>query len=316
MQEIDAQHPTRWIGVDYTICPAGARMRLPHDFINELLEQMDTVARRGGRVSDADANRLVGRAARVAFVVPSAAPFAAALRAALTDARATAADKRSWGQRRSHACVRFEVAAAWFAALLQELPLDSGAPLPLERMVLPTGPRTLVPGICEAVVFDASPWGAGAILYDGKIARAVLVADWSPEWCRRLGVIRGDSAFLSFLEAFTVLAALTVWCPPGGRRCLALVGDNVAALTVAVTQRGKGDLGKICREVALRQARLGLEIAAGHLTSKLNTHADALSRLTAPSPAEWPQELLSLPRRSLPELSELFWLGRPDADRD
>ena len=97
---------------------------------------------------------------------------------------------------------------------------------------------------------------------------------------------------------------------------MALVGDNVAALTVAVTQRGKGDLGKICREVALRQARLGLEIAAGHLASSLNTHADALSRLTAPTPAEWPEELVHLPRRSLPGLDELFWISRPRMGSD
>ena len=289
-------------------------MRLPPEFVRELLDQMDSVARRGGRVTDAEANRLVGRAARVAFVVPAAAPFAAALRAALHDARTTAASKRTRAQRWSHASVRFEVAASWFAALLQERPLGAGAPLPLERQVLAEGPRVLVPGVCEAVVFDASPWGAGAILYRGKVAQEVLVVDWTPTLCSELGVVRGQSAFLSYLEAFTVLAALAVWCRPGGRRWLAIVGDNVAALTVAVSQRGKGDLGKICREVALRQARLGLEIAVGHLSSSLNTHADALSRLTAPSPADWPEELVRLPRHSLPSMDELFWLGRPVVD--
>ena len=92
---------------------------------------------------------------------------------------------------------------------------------------------------------------------------------------------------------------------------MALVGDNLAALTVAISQRGRGDLGAVCREVALRQARQGLEIAVGHLPSKLNVHADALSRLTAPSPGTWPEELQDLPRRSMPDLSELFLIRRP-----
>ena len=192
LQEISASQPTRWIGVDFTLSPEGACMRLPPEFVSELLEQMSSVARRGGRVTDAEANRLVGRAAQVAFVVPAAAPFAAALRAALSDARTTAASRRSGAQRQSHASVRFEVAASWFAALLQERPLGAVAPLPLERIVLAAGPRTLVPGICEAVVFDASPWGAGAILYRGRVAQEVLVVDWTPTLCSQLGVMRGS----------------------------------------------------------------------------------------------------------------------------
>ena len=309
LQLVDESRPTRWIGVDFSLVAAGARMRLPPEFIAELLAQVLSITSQGGRVTDADANRLVGRAARVAFVVPAAGPFAAAVRAALEDARATAATSRSASQRRSHAGVRFEVAAAWFAALLREQTVAGGITLPLERLVLPGGPRTLTPGACDAVVFDASPWGGGAILYRGKVAMELMVVSWTPELCEQLGVIRGDSAFLSYLEALTALAALVRWCVPGGRRCLALVGDNVAALTVAVSQRGRGDLGRICREVALRQSKLGLEVAVGHLASKLNSLADALSRLTAPSPAEWPEELQGVLRRDWPSQQELFLIG-------
>ena len=92
---------------------------------------------------------------------------------------------------------------------------------------------------------------------------------------------------------------------------MAVVGDNIGALTVAVSRRGRGDLGKVCREVALRQARFGLHLAVGHLPSLLNSWADALSRLTAPQPAAMPPELAGLPRRPMPLLNELFQIEPP-----
>ena len=96
-----------------------------------------------------------------------------------------------------------------------------------------------------------------------------------------------------------------------GARSVAVVGDNVGALTVAVSRRGRGDLGKVCREVALRQARSGLHVAAGHLPSELNTWADALSRLSSPQPSQIPEELRHLPRRTLPPLRQLFRIEPP-----
>ena len=66
--------------------------------------------------------------------------------------------------------------------------------------------------------------------------------------------------------------------------------------------------------MALAQARWALTISVGHLASELNTWADALSRLTAPAPAEVPVELRSLPRRSWPEMRDLFKINQPSAD--
>ena len=77
---------------------------------------------------------------------------------------------------------------------------------------------------------------------------------------------------------------------------------------VAVSRRGRGDLGKVCREVALRQARSGLRVAAGHLPSELNDMADALSRLSAPAEKarQIPSEL-RLAQRVEPPLLNDFW---------
>ena len=307
---VDCSGPLRWIGVDFDITPAGARMRLPPEFLDELASQVVDFARRSGSVTDAEANQLVGRAARVAYVAPSAAPFAAALRGALEDSR------RSRRHNSRHAAVRFSTAAAWFLALLRGRQVLSGEPLCLERLVSAGGPPVLHPGQCDAIVFDASPWGGGAVLFQGTQPLAIFVADWSTATCQELGTRRGDSAFLTFWEAFVVLACIHVWCcVEGGLRSIAVVGDNMGALAVAVSQRGRGDLGKICREVALRQARWCLQIAVGHVPSEWNTWADALSRLSAPSPAEMPVELSGLPLVGLPPLTALFRI-EPPADAE
>lgn len=313
LEQLD-KGPCRWIGVDFDTAGAGARMRLPSQFLEDLAAQVRDLASRPGRVSDTEAQQLCGRAARVAFVVPTAVPFAAALRAALQDARGTPG--------RQHAAVRFAVAARWFLALLAELPIIDGEQVHLERLIFAGGPPVLRAGFCEAIVFDASPWGGGAVKFLGKRPVEYFTCDFTEELCSELGTVRGESAHLTFYEALVVLATLEVWYPAGGARGVAVVGDNVGALTVAVSRRGRGDLGKVCREVALRQARSGLHVAAGHLPSSLNTWADALSRLTAPrpaaapaswKPAEVPIEIRHLPRRSLPPISQLFRIEPPRA---
>ncbi len=226
------------------------------------------------------------------------------------DSRATWQARRRHGRRGQHSAARFAVAAGWFRALLLSLPLEAGVRLPLERVVLPGGPPQLRAGECDAIVFDASPWGGGAVLFAGRRPVQTFVADWTPELCSSLGAVRGESGCLTFFEAFTVLAALEIWCGPGGLKSAAVVGDNIGALTVAVSRRGRGDLGRICRELALRQAASGLELAVGHLPSHLNTWSDALSRLSSPTPATWPAALVDLSCRTLPPLALLFRIPR------
>jgi len=194
-------------------------------------------------------------------------------------------------------------------------PLVGQEPLQLERLISAEGAPRPQAGACDAIVFDASPWGGGAVLFAGRRPVQTLVADWTPELCETLGTVRGESAFLTFFEALVVLAALETWCCPGALREVAVVGDNIGALTVAVSRRGRGDLGNICREIALRQACQGLQSAVGHLPSHLNTWADALSRLTAPTPATWPPELASLPCRCLPSVAALFRIEPPGGAR-
>ena len=312
---VDTGGPLRWIGVDFDMSGSCARLRLPPAFLRELSEQVRDLVGREGHISDEETDQLVGRAARVAYVVPAAVPFAAALRTALADSRRTQAERRRREQRGLHAVRRFATAAAWFCALLDGHRIRPDEPLRLERLVRAGGPQVLIPGACPAVIFDASPWGGGAVLYAGTHPTEIMVVDWSDALCSELGAERGSSACLSFFEALMALIALYTWCGAGGHRHVALIGDNLAALTTAVSLRGKGDLGRVCREIALLQGRLGLELAVGHLPSDDNVEADALSRQSGPSPPPVPQQLRGLPQRPMPELSDLFRLETPAAFR-
>ena len=301
-----AHPPCRWIGVLFDLPPAGARMRLPDDFVADLAAQIEELLASPGRIADSLLHQLCGRAARVAYVVPAATPFSAALRTALTDSRTTARTSRRKSQRSSHAAARFEVAGRWFAALLRGTAVGAAGRLELERVLVPGGPPRLVAGQCPAAVFDASPWGGGAVLYLGREPVEYIVTVWDEAFCQRFGAEIGDSGCLAFFEAVTALSAVQAWCVEGPHRHLALVGDNIAALTVALSFRGRGDLARVCREMALRQARLNLQLAVGHLPTEQNGIADALSRMAAPSPAALPAALASTPARAWPTVDSLF----------
>ena len=64
---------------------------------------------------------------------------------------------------------------------------------------------------------------------------------------------------------------------------VSLVGDNVAALELALSMRGRRALNRISREIAWRRARAGWRYRVAHWPTELNKSADALSRLCAPA---------------------------------
>ena len=138
-----------------------------------------------------------------------------------------------------------------------------------------------------------------------------FILHWTPSLCEGLQVKRGDSKHLPFFEALTALAAICTWCGPGRLQSAAVVGDNLAALTATIAFRGRGDLGRVTRELSLRQARWGLRLAVGHLPSELNTWADALSRQFGPQPPAIPAELADLPCPPQPGLHDLFSIPTP-----
>ena len=113
----------------------------------------------------------------------------------------------------------------------------------------------------------------------------------------------------TFLEAYTLLLSLIAWPPSStsGPERLGVLGDNVGALQNALSLSGKGPLLTVAREIAWRQAAEGWHFSVGHIPTESNTVADALSRLSAPEPASFPDALRDVPEMPVIEQGRAIW---------
>ena len=90
---------------------------------------------------------------------------------------------------------------------------------------------------------------------------------------------------------------------------LALLGDNIAALQLALSFKGRGALNTISRGKSWHRCRLGWNYAVGHLAAEQNDLADALSRTAAPEGSDKkvkPDGFHEL-RRECPEVPRSAW---------
>ena len=107
-----------------------------------------------------------------------------------------------------------------------------------------------------------------------------------------------------------ILLALICWCEQPGSAPIALLSDNLGALSAASNTKGRGAVAAVVCELAWRTARFRWSIIVEHMPGELNMIADALSRLHAPEPSEFPAILHSAKRRRPPELSKA-WRAQP-----
>ena len=264
-----------WIGVKFTPTAAhDVEMELPTQFLQDFLEILRPFCRCKGVCRLRDAERLVGKAGRIAYVVPGARPFVTGLYAAL------AASKRDIlsGRRRLKASVvatrRFTTPACWLRALVRG---GSDSLLPLRRIVHPGGPLRASPSAWTAQ-FDASTSGGGAILRMAEQIVAYTFIEWQPQDASVLGVAPHDSAHQSFWEMVMLLVCLDLWGDDFKHEELALVGDNTGSLQNALDLKGSGAMAAVAREIAWRKERRGWVYSVGHIPSERNTVPDALSR--------------------------------------
>ncbi|CAK0906332.1 unnamed protein product, partial [Prorocentrum cordatum] len=87
---IFASGPHRWIGIDFEVTDGVTHMSIPAEFLEETMSLLEVFAQRGGVAPMSKARSLVGKAARIAQVVPDATPFAGSLSAALAAAESAA----------------------------------------------------------------------------------------------------------------------------------------------------------------------------------------------------------------------------------
>ena len=229
------QAPHEWIGVRYTPTLEGnVLMELPPKFLEEFLVQLEPFCRTKGGCSLKDAERVVGRAGRVAHIVPAARPFTTGLYAALSAEKAAIRGGRSRTHGRLVAAKRFASAACWLRQLVRG---EEDSVMPLRRLVRATGP--LVARTSSWVVqFDASTTGGGAILRRKGAILEYVFLQWRDRDVKALGVTVGDSKCQSFWEFLMVLIALIVWGDRFVEEEVAVIGDSTSALQDALQLKG------------------------------------------------------------------------------
>ena len=297
----------RWIGILFSMSPEGAIMRLPEDFVQELLLLLEPACNPNGTITMGELEVLVGKAARVAHVVPSAKPFVGGLWGALAGARKEASQRKNLSTIKvpTRRCC---YSAAWVAALLKE---DGTCPLALERLVTARPPKT-ARATDTHIEFDASVFGGGAILRhaDGYVSEYFCVV-WASEDAPHLDVQPGDTRHQTYFEFLTLLLSLMVWGDRFVDLTVPVLGDNVGALSAALSLRGRGALQAVARELSWRKARRRWAFDVGHLPSEHNSVADALSRVADPSGVPWPSWALGgATAQKCPKISKI-WRALP-----
>ena len=134
---------------------------------------------------------------------------------------------------------------------------------------------------------------------------------WVGSEAPHLRVGYDDPSHQTFWEYATLFLALMVWGDRFVASKLLILGDNIGALSDALSLKGRGALEAISRELSWRQARRGWQFDVGHLPSEYNNIADSLSRVADPHGYAWPSLALSSasPKRP-PRLADL-WLAAP-----
>ena len=101
--------------------------------------------------------------------------------------------------------------------------------------------------------------------------------------------------------------SLVLWGDKFNQESLQVVGDNVGALSSALTLKGAGPMMAISRELAWRRARRQWKYVVGHIASESNTIPDALSRQYDPRPATFPSAALAQAvRGACPDIATLW----------
>jgi len=257
-------------------------MTPPAEFVEDLFARLGALTSERGHVTDHTLDVTLGKAGRLAYLVPASRPWVTALWGALAGSRSAAdSPAKPEAPPGCHATRRFAVAARWLRVLLRPpAGKDSRPLLPLETFVVSDLRPVSLDG--PSIQLDASPWGGGAALIVGGTFVEYAAIAWTPQDARRFKVALGSPSGQTTWEYLIILLALDLWACRFRETGVAVLGDNIAALNGALSLKGKSELNRITRELAWRKVRHGWRYACGHLPSEHNDTADCLSRLTAP----------------------------------
>ena len=150
-----------WIGVKYSWDDSGdVKMELPVAYLKDLVTILEEFCADKNVVSWKEAERMVGKAGRVAQVVPAARPFLSGLWAALSGARGDLQSGKNPSHGSKVSTSRFVTSARWLRALILN---DDRTPHATDQNHQGQGANS---GQASKWVaqFDASTTGGGAVL--------------------------------------------------------------------------------------------------------------------------------------------------------
>ena len=142
-------------------------------------------------------------------------------------------------------------------------------------------------GTVVRISTDACPWGIGGVLYIGGVPTSWFSSELTTEDFVRFGYEKGDPSGQQCWEALGVLVAMRLWSSQWKRVRIVLEvrADNITALTMLTSQRGRGPA------LTLLSRELALDFGSGVFRPQICSHspgvahkvADALSRKFCPN---------------------------------
>ena len=164
------------------------------------------------------------------------------------------------------------------------------------------------PAFSHTIRTDASPFGFGAILFEGPWPISWCASVWDDADMGILKALPGNPAWQAEWELFAILIALDLWLPRlRGSAAGVLQSDATAALFASRREAGRSPaMNALCAEIALRLELAAIHLRHEHYGAALNFEADALSRLS--QGASVPERLQQIERQHVPLRSfSLFW---------
>ena len=297
-----------WIGALFTLRPGSqdhpvAVVSVPQEFVELLSNDLSTFDKARGFATRHEVDKLLGRAGRLAYLVPAALPFVSALWGAAAATESAALAGRRGAPPGCFPVKRFRHAVRWLQILLHPpdgecwLPLEHTIDLKLQPIRLEEAPR---------IELDASPWGGGAILFISDVPVEYFYLQWDLATANFRHAPVGDPSGQTTWKLYIILLALMQWGYKHRVSGLAILGDNTAALDAALGTKGRKDLATIGRKISWRRARLGWHYCVGHLPSEANSWADRLSRIFSDEKICIPQELAKATLLKPPETHNLW----------
>ena len=303
LSKAHAGREVKWVGATISVdnTERTVKVSIPEDKLQKLLTQLSGFLK-APVVGLRALRSFAGSMAFVAGLVPVLRPFLAPLWAVLARCATNDGGSEDKSSRIAGKLVhtkRIAPSLTWIKALLE------GEHGPMVRtFYADLGDEG------KEIITDACPWGIGGVLYQNGYPIRWFSSPLTKELLEKFRAAVGDPAHNTLWEAVALLVGLRLWLPKANKRVAVRVkSDNIGALrTLLKLTSPKDAMGTVAREVALDIASGNYQVhELVHIPGVTNVAADALSRLWAPQPAEFPLSIGEEEKDPVPVFDQTFW---------